>query len=72
MVKEIENESGADNIGIVVIFRADGAVKNPAIYHTESGEFTKVGYLDNDFIMSSGQYVIINTYTCLLYTSRCV
>ena len=63
LVKEIENESGADNIGIVVIFRADGAVKNPAIYHTESGEFTKVGYLDNDFIMSSGQYVIINTYT---------
>lgn len=63
LVKEIENESGADNIGIVVIFRADGAVKNPAIYHAESGEFTKVGYLDNDFIMSSGQYVIINTYT---------
>ena len=63
LVKEIENESGADNIGIVVIFRADGAVKNPAIYHTESGEFTKVGYSDNDFIMSSGQYVIINTYT---------
>lgn len=63
LVKEIENESGADNIGIVVIFRADGGVKNPAIYHAESGEFTKVGYTDNDFIMSSGQYVIINTYT---------
>ena len=63
LVKEIENDSGADNIGIVVIFRADGAVKNPAIYHAESGEFTKVGYLDNDFTMASGQYVIINTYT---------
>ena len=63
LVKEIENESGADNIGIVVIFRADGGVKNPAIYHAESGEFTKVGYTDNDFTMSSGQYVIINTYT---------
>lgn len=63
LVKEIENESGADNIGIIAVFRADGVVKNPAIYHAESGEFTKVGYVDNDFIMASGQYVVINTYT---------
>lgn len=63
LVKEIENESGADNIGIIAVFRADGVVKNPAIYHAESGEFTKVGYTDNDFIMASGQYVVINTYT---------
>ena len=63
LVKEIENDSGADNIGIVVIFHADGAVKNPAIYHAESGEFTKVGYTENNFTMASGQYVIINTYT---------
>lgn len=63
LVKEIENESGADNIGIIAVFRADGVVKNPAIYHAESGEFTKVGYTDNDFVMASGQYVVINTYT---------
>ncbi len=63
LVKEIENESGADNIGIIAVFRADGVVKNPAIYHAESGEYTKVGYTGNDFVMASGQYVIINTYT---------
>lgn len=63
LVKKIENESGADNIGIIAVFRADGDVKNPAIHHSESGEFTKVGYEGNDFIMSSGQYLIVNTNT---------
>ncbi len=63
LVKEIENESGADNIGVVVVFRAEGNVKNPAIYHGESGEFTKVGYAGNDFVMAPGQYVVINTNT---------
>lgn len=63
LVKVIENDSGADEIGITVVLKADGTVKNPAIYHTESGEFTKVGYEDNDFILSSGQYVVISTHT---------
>lgn len=63
LVKEIENDSGADNIGITVIFRADGNVKNPAIYHSESGLFTKIGYEGNDFELSSGQYIVINTRT---------
>ena len=44
LVKEIENNNGADNIGITAIFRADGIVKNPAIYHSESGKYIKVGY----------------------------
>lgn len=63
LVKAIENESGANNIGITVIFRADGTVKNPVIYHMESNEFTKVGYEGNDFILSSGQYIVISTHT---------
>lgn len=63
LVKAIENDSGADNIGITAVFRADGTVKNPAIYHTESGEFTKVGYEGNDFFLFSGQYVVIFTHT---------
>lgn len=63
LVKKIENESGADNIGITAIFKADGIVKNPAIYHAESGEFTKVGYDGNEFAMQSGQYVVIDTHT---------
>lgn len=63
LVKEIENDSGADNIGVTVIFRADGNVKNPAIYHSESGLFTKIGYEGNDFILSGNQYIVINTHT---------
>lgn len=63
LVKTIENDSGADNIGITVIFRAEGKVKNPAIYHTESGEFIRIGYPNNDFTMSTGQYVVIQTHT---------
>jgi hypothetical protein len=60
---EIENNNGADNIGITAIFRADGIVKNPAIYHSESGKYIKVGYAGNDFELQSGQYVVIFTHT---------
>lgn len=63
LVKEIENDNGADNIGITAIFKADGIVKNPAIYHSESGKYTKVGYTGNDFELQSGQYVVIFTHT---------
>ena len=63
LVKEIENNNGADNIGITAIFRADGIVKNPAIYHSESGKYIKVGYTGNDFELQSGQYVVIFTHT---------
>lgn len=63
LVKEIENDSGADNIGVTAVFKADGAVKNPAIYHAESGKFIKVGYAGNDFEMASGQYIVIATHT---------
>ena len=43
LVKEIISESGADGIGIVVVFRADGTVVNPAIFHSESRESMRVG-----------------------------
>jgi hypothetical protein len=63
LVKEIENDSGADNIGITAVFRADGNITNPAIYHAESGNFIKVGYEGNTFEMASGQYIVITTHT---------
>lgn len=56
LVKEIENDTGADNIGIMAVIRADGAVKNPAIYHSEAGEYTKL-----EMELASGQIVIITT-----------
>lgn len=63
LVKTIENESGADNIGITAVFKADGVVTNPAIYHSESGNFIKLGYEGYDFSLSPGQYVVITTHT---------
>lgn len=62
-VKNIENDSAADNIGLTIIFKADGAVKNPALYHSESGEFIKVGYDEQPFIMQSGDEITITTET---------
>lgn len=56
LVKEIENDTGADNIGIMAVIRADGPVKNPAIYHSEAGEYAKI-----EMEMSSGQIIIITT-----------
>lgn len=56
LVKEIENDTGADNIGIMAVIRADGPVKNPAIYHSEAGEYTKL-----EIEMASGQIIIITT-----------
>lgn len=56
LVKEIENDTGADNIGIMAVIRADGPVNNPAIYHSEAGEYTKL-----EMEMASGQIVVITT-----------
>ncbi len=56
LVKEIENDTGADNIGIMAVVRADGPVKNPAIYHSEAGEYTKL-----EMELASGQIVVITT-----------
>ena len=56
LVKEIDNDTGADNIGIMAVIRADGPVNNPAIYHSETGEYTKL-----EIEMASGQIIIITT-----------
>ena len=56
LVKEIDNDTGADNIGIMAVVRADGPVNNPAIYHSETGEYTKL-----EIEMASGQIIIITT-----------
>lgn len=62
-VKEIENESSADNIGLTITFRAEGTVKNPAIYHGQTEEFIKIGYEEMPFMMYIGDMVTITTET---------
>lgn len=56
LVKEIGNDTGADNIGIMAVIRADGAIKKPAIHHSETGEYMKL-----EISLERGQAVIITT-----------
>lgn len=62
-LKEIENDSAADNIGITVTLEAEGPVINPAVYHAESGEFVKVGTEKTPFSINAGDVVMITTET---------
>lgn len=62
-LKEIENDSAADNIGITVTLEAEGPVINPAVYHAESGEYIKVGTEKTPFSINAGDVVIITTET---------
>ena len=62
-MKEIENDSAADNIGITVTLEAEGPVINPAVYHAESGEFIKIGNEVRSFSINAGDVVIITTET---------
>lgn len=63
VLKEIENDSAADNIGITVTLEAEGPVINPAVYHAESGEFVKIGTEIRPFSVNAGDVVIITTET---------
>lgn len=56
LVKEIENDTGADNIGIMAVIRADGPVSGPALYHSETDEHVKM-----EIEMERGQIVILTT-----------
>lgn len=63
VIKNIENESAADNIGMEIIIKADGEVVNPAIYHVEEDEYIKVGTSDNPLNLRAGDAVRITTKT---------
>lgn len=61
IIKEIDNDSAADNIGIEILIGATGAVLNPAMYHTEQGEYIRIGTEENPFTLHSGEAVRITT-----------
>lgn len=63
IVKEIENDSAADNIGIEILIEASGAVTNPAIYHIEQDIFIKVGTDNNPLSIGAGEAIRITTGT---------
>ena len=63
LVKNIENDSAADYIGIEVIMEALGAVRNPALYHTQQDIHIQIGTPEFPFDMELGDVVRITTGT---------
>ncbi|MCM1218047.1 MAG: phage tail family protein [Lachnospiraceae bacterium] len=63
IIKEIENDSAADNIGIEILIEATGAVVNPVLYHTELGEYIRIGTQETPLAIGSGEAVRITTGT---------
>ena len=63
LVKNIENDSAADYIGIEVIMEAIGAVRNPALYHAQQEIHIKIGTPEFPFDMETGDVVRITTGT---------
>lgn len=63
IIKEIENDTAASNIGITITMEAVGAVTNPAMYHIENGEYVKVGTAFRPFNMNMGDILTITTET---------
>lgn len=63
LVKDIENDSAADYIGIEVIMEALGAVRNPALYHVQQDIHIKIGTKEYPFDMEPGDVLRITTGT---------
>lgn len=61
--KKIENNSGADNIGLTFTISCNGSVTNPSLVHIEQNEFIKVGTDAMPFTMDVGDKLIITTGT---------
>lgn len=55
--KEAPNESEVEGVGLTITFTANGAVENPAIYHSEDNEFIKLNRT-----LQAGEIVIITTH----------
>lgn len=62
-LKQIDNESSADNIGLTITIIAESAVTNPSMYHVECDEFIKIGTKQKPLILNRGDVLIITTHT---------
>lgn len=63
LVKDIENDSAADYIGIEINMEATGDVRNPAIYHVQQDIHIQIGTDTFPFNMKLGDVVRITTGT---------
>lgn len=62
-LKTIDNDTGAEGVGLTISIKAMGSISNPSITHVESGEFIKVGTTAHPLNMVSGDEVLITTGT---------
>lgn len=62
-LKEIINESSADNIGITIKVLAESDIVNPSMYHVEQDEFIKVGTTLKPLNLKRGDILTITTHT---------
>lgn len=60
-LKNIENDSAADGVGITITITATGEVKNPSITRVESNQTIKVGNAAHPLTMVTGDIVTITT-----------
>lgn len=60
-LKDFDNDSIADNMGVTVHFKAEGTVRNPSITHIQTNSMVKVGKSNNPFILNFGDELIIST-----------
>lgn len=62
-LKEIENNTGAEGIGLDIKITAIGSVLNPSIIHVEENEFIKIGTTAHPMNMITGDEIRITTGT---------
>ncbi|MDO4800604.1 MAG: phage tail family protein, partial [Prevotellaceae bacterium] len=62
-LKTIQNDTGAEGIGLTINIYASGAVSNPSITHIEAEEFIKIGTTAHPMDMVNGDVLQITTGT---------
>lgn len=62
-LKTIENDTGAEGIGLTIEIYANGPVENPTITHVETNERITVGTTAHPLLMAAGEKITITTGT---------
>lgn len=62
-LKEIDNSTAADGIGITITVEANGPVTTPTIYQVEQGNEITIGTDSNPLYLYAGEKLIITTHT---------
>ncbi len=62
-IKTIENESGAEHIGITITVEASGTASGFVMTHVEQGLHLAIGTDEDPFVLSAGDKIEITTHT---------